>query len=105
MCFLFQTTINILKIFFTSQRLLAYLAVQNIGTIVTIRDNWTANCQIFNKKNVKNNQRDHDYKSVCVRWNDNCPVTVARVFFGSSPIHKIERRIKNKKDLLVNLPY
>ena len=36
--------------FFTSQRLLAYLSAQNIRAVGTIRDNRTANCPIFNKK-------------------------------------------------------
>ena len=69
--------------FFTSHTLLTNLAGQPRGTF--------------------------DFRSagsvVCVKWNDNCPVTVASNYYGVYPIQNVERRVKNEQKKIVDQPF
>jgi len=40
-----------------------------------------------------------------VRWNDNCPVTIASHYFAVTPISKAERRVKNEHRRAVEQPH
>ncbi|CAB4060675.1 unnamed protein product [Lepeophtheirus salmonis] len=42
---------------------------------------------------------------VCVKWNDNCPVTVAGNYYGVFPIQKVERSVKHEHKKTVDQPY
>ena len=46
-----------------------------------------------------------DSSVVCVKWNDNCPVTVASNYCGVNPIQKVERRVKNEQKKIVDQPF
>ena len=41
---------------------------------------------------------------LCVKWNDSCAVTVASNYYGVTPLHKTERRVKNEAKKTVNQP-
>ncbi|CAB4065641.1 unnamed protein product [Lepeophtheirus salmonis] len=42
---------------------------------------------------------------VCVKWDDNCPVTVASNCYGVFPIQKVEKRVKHEHKKTVDQPY
>ena len=74
---------------FTSHTLLTNLAGENVRACGTIRDNRTNHCPLISKKDCKKQPRGaFDFRSdglvVCVKWNDNCPVTVASNCYGVS---------------------
>ena len=52
----------------------------------TVRENWTGRCPLIANKDRKKQPRgSYDKRSdgsvICVRWNDNCPVTIASHYF------------------------
>ena len=94
--------------FFTSHTLLNDLAAENVRACGTIRDNRTGRCPLMSKKDCQKKPRGmFDFRSdgsvVCVKWNNNCPVTVASNYCGVNPIQKVERRVKKKK--IVDQPF
>ena len=96
--------------FFTSHTLLTNLAGENARACGTIRDNRTNHCPLIFKKDCKKQPRGSiDFRSdglvVCVKWNDNCPVTVASNYYGVYPIQKVERRVKNEQKKTVDQPF
>ena len=46
-----------------------------------------------------------DGSVVCVKWNDNCPVTVASNYYDVYSIQKVERRVKNEQKKTVDQPF
>ena len=91
--------------FFTSHTLLTDLAAENVRACGTIRDNRTGRCPLMSKKDCQKKPRGtFDFRSdgsvVCVKWNDNCPVTVASNYCGVNPIQKVERRVKNEQKIV-----
>ena len=77
--------------FFTSHTLLTNLAGENVRACGTKRDNRTNYCPLISKKDCKKQPRGtFDFRSdglvVCVKSNDNCPVTVASDYYG---VHSI----------------
>ena len=96
--------------FFTSHTLLTNLFGENVRACGTIRDNRTNHCLLISKKITKKQLREtfnlrSDGSVVCVKWNDNCPVTVASNYYGVYPIQKVERRIKNEQKKTVDQPF
>ena len=96
--------------FFTSHTLLTDLAAENVRACGTIRDNRTGRCPLMSKKDCQKKPRGtfnfrSDGSVVCVKWNDNCPVTVASNYCGVNPIQKVERRVKNEQKKIVDQPF
>ena len=96
--------------FFTSHMLLTNLAGENVRACGTIRDNRTNHCPLISKKDCKKQPRgtfnfQSDGSVVCVKWNDNRPVTVASNYYGVYPIQKVERKVKNVQKKTVDQPF
>ena len=92
--------------FFTSHTLLTDLAAENVracGTIRIIEQPLPFDVQKDCQKKPRGtfNFRS-DGSVVCVKWNDNCPVTVASNYCGVNPIQKVERRVKNEQKKIVD---
>ena len=88
--------------FFTNYALLINLAGENVRACGTIRDNRTNYCLLISKKDCKKQPRGtFDFRSdgsvVCIKWNNNCPVTVASNYYGVYSIQKVKRRVKEQK--------
>ena len=96
--------------FFTSHQLLTELTTKNIRACGTVRTNRTGHCPLMPDKEMKKTDRGtYDHRSdgtiLCVKWNDNCTVTVASNYYGISPEQKTERRVKDERKKLVTQPY
>ena len=96
--------------FFTSHTLLTDIAAENVKACNTIRDNRTGHCPLMSKKDCQKKPRGtFDFRSdgsvVCVKWNNNCPVTVASNYCGVNPIQKVEKRVKNEQKKIVDQPF
>ena len=96
--------------FFTSHTLLFNLAGKNVRACNTIRDNGTNHCPLIYKKDCKKQTRGkfdfrYDGSVVCVKWNDNCSVSVASNYYGMHPYQKVERRVKNEQKKTVDQPF
>ena len=96
--------------FLTSHALLAQLAAKSMRACGTIRENRTGHCPLMTKKECqKQSEGTFAFRSdgsvVCVKWNDNCPVTVASNYYGVHPIQKVERRVKNEQKKTVDQPF
>jgi len=95
--------------FFTSYQLLSDLAEKGIRACGTIRENRTGHCPLKPNKEIQKQPRGtYEYLSdgtvLCVKWNDNCAVTVASNYYGVTPLHKAERRVKNETKKIVDQP-
>ena len=93
--------------FFTSHTLLTNLAGENVRAFDTIRDNRTNHCPLISKKDCKKQPRwTFDFRSdgsvVCIKWIDNCPVTVASNYCGVYMTQKVKRRVKNEQKKTVD---
>lgn len=87
--------------FFTNYQLVSDLSKQGIRACGIIRENRSGHCPlIINKEMQKKPRGTYDYRSdgtvLCVKWNDNCAVTVASNYYGVTPLHKAARRVKNE---------
>lgn len=85
--------------FFTSHKLLTDLTEKNIRACGTVRENRTGHCPLVSNKEIQKKDRgSYDFRSdgtvLCVKWHDNCAVTVASNYYGVTPIQKTERRVK-----------
>ena len=96
--------------FFTSHQLISDLKGKGIRACGTVRDNRTGKCPLLSKKEIQKKARGtYDFRSdgevLCVRWNDNCAVTVASNYFTVNPLHKAERRVRNESVKTVTQPH
>ncbi|CAB4059663.1 unnamed protein product [Lepeophtheirus salmonis] len=96
--------------FFTSHQILTTLAEENTRTCGTVRDNRIGHFPLLSKNECKRKPRGtYDFRSdrtvVCVKWNDNCTVTIASNYYGVFPIQKVERRVKHEHKKTVDQPY
>ena len=87
--------------FFTSHRLIANLATKGIRACGTVRENRTDRCPLKPSKLIQKEERgSYDYRCdgnvLCVKWNDNRPVTIASNYYGVTPLHKAERYVKGE---------
>ena len=93
--------------FFTGHKLLTNLAGENVGACGAIKEQQN---KPLPKKDCKKQPRGtFDYQSngsvVCLKWNDNCPVSVASNYYGVYPIQNVERRVKNEQQKTVDQPF
>ena len=86
--------------YFTSFRLLDYLAGHNIKATGTIRANKIRQCDIIDPKQLEKEERGYYQQRTacaenghvtCVGWNDNRPVYVASNADGIKPLTKVSR--------------
>ena len=99
-----------LTTFFTSYELLAELSDKGVRACGTVRENRTNKCPLPSNAVMKKAERGSfdfrsDGKVLCVKWNDNSPVTVASNHFGVNPVHTAYRRAKGTKAKEVKQPH
>ena len=95
--------------FFTSYQLMSDLASKGIRACGTVRENRIGHCPLRSSKEIQKQPRGtFDYRSdgtvICMKWNDNRAVTVASNYYGVTPLHKAERRVKNEARKIVSQP-
>ena len=88
--------------FFTSYELMKNLADQDIRACGNVRENRTGRCPLPSNKEWKKKPRgSYDFRSdgtvLCVKWQDNCVVSAASIYYGVTPIQTVERRVKIAK--------
>jgi hypothetical protein len=88
--------------FFTSHKLLTDLTEKNIRACGTVRENRTGHCPLVSNKEIQKKDRgSYDFRSdgtvLCVKWHDNCAVTVASNYYGVTPIQKNRKKSQKIK--------
>ncbi|XP_023217348.1 piggyBac transposable element-derived protein 2-like [Centruroides sculpturatus] len=94
--------------YFTSLRLLEYLAKEGILSLGTIRRNRIPNCKLSSEKLIMKKERGYSEEYVAsidvstVAWKDNKIVTLASTFAGQKPETEVQRYDK-KNSSYVNI--
>jgi DNA excision repair protein ERCC-6 len=99
--------------FFTSFKLLQYLANKNVKATGTVRANRVENCPVISVDIMKKKDRGtYDYRLdktsniLVTRWNDNSVVTMASTCHGIEPIGNAKRWSKaHKKTIDITQPH